>query len=175
VDKASLELLLAQGASIEKIARRFGKDPATIAYWVRKHELESPYRKKHASRGGIERARLEALVERGATIAEIATEVEFSKATVRYWLRRYGLRTKNGRGPKASEARSAKVAGLLITTLVQPSRRDKVLAGGTGLLPVHEVSLGRGFAAPSEGQGDPGPRGRRVLRDLRVRPLLRRA
>jgi transposase-like protein len=83
VDKASLELLLAQGVSIEKIARRFDRDPATISYWVRKHGLESPYRGKHAAKGGIEKERLETLVDDGATIAEIAADVGVSKATVR--------------------------------------------------------------------------------------------
>jgi hypothetical protein len=73
MDGTSLELLLAQGDSIERIARRFGKEPATISYWVRKHGLESSYR-------------FEACL------------------------------SKNGRGPNAAEARSAKEAGLLITT-----------------------------------------------------------
>lgn len=64
MNKQSLELLLEQGTSIERIAKRFGKDPATVSYWVRKHGLRSPYADKHAARGGIERERLAALVER---------------------------------------------------------------------------------------------------------------
>jgi IS30 family transposase len=32
VDKQSLELLLAQGESIERIAKRVGKDPSTVSY-----------------------------------------------------------------------------------------------------------------------------------------------
>ena len=79
MNKQSLELLLEQGTSIERIARRFGKDPSTVSYWVRKHGLASPYAQKHAAKGGIERDRLEALVEAGRTIAEIAEQAGRSK------------------------------------------------------------------------------------------------
>ncbi len=118
MDKESLKLLLAQGESIEKIARRFGKDAATIAYWVRKHGLESPYRETHAAQGGIDQERLNTLVDGGATIAEIAAGLGFSKATVRYWLKRYGLRTKRTGGRRAAdEAACAKEAGLLVARM----------------------------------------------------------
>jgi transposase len=114
VEKSVLELLLAQGLSVERIATRFGKDPSTIAYWMGKHDLAAPNREKHAARGGIERERMEALVAAGMTIAEIAAEVGMSKGTVRHWLRRFGLQTRNGRGRRASEpARAGKEAGML--------------------------------------------------------------
>jgi hypothetical protein len=47
-----------------------------------------------APRGGLDRATLQILVERGLSTREIAAEVDRSQATVRHWLRRYGLRTK---------------------------------------------------------------------------------
>jgi transposase-like protein len=158
VDKASLELLLAQGVSIEKIARRFDRDPATISYWVRKHGLESPYRGKHAAKGGIEKERLETLVDDGATIAEIAADVGVSKATVRYWLKRYGLRTKNGRGRRADETRAAKAAGLLITTRVC-SRH-----GETQFL-----LEGRGYYRCMKCRSDAVSRRRRKVKEILVR------
>jgi transposase-like protein len=62
---------------------------------------------------------LEALIERGMTIAEIAEEVQLSKGTVRYWLRRFGLRTENARGRRAGElARAGKEAGLLTVRMM---------------------------------------------------------
>ena len=65
------------------------------------------------ARGGLERDELEALIEQGATIAEIAEAVGRSKATVRHWLIRYGLKTQGGRGRRpAKEAIAAKQAGL---------------------------------------------------------------
>ena len=118
MDKQSLERLLGQGISIERIAKRFGRDPSTVGYWARKHGLSSAHAEKHAAKGGIERERLQELVERGMTIAEISEEVARSKTTVRHWLRRYGMKTKNGVGtrrPGAAEA--AREAGLLSTVM----------------------------------------------------------
>jgi transposase-like protein len=118
MDKQSLEFLLEQGMSIERIAKRFGKDPSTVSYWMKKYGLVSPYREKHAARGGIERERLEALVDRGMTIAEISEEVGLSKGTVRHWLIEYGLKTKNSRGSRRGQiAGPAKEAGLLTVTM----------------------------------------------------------
>jgi hypothetical protein len=52
------------------------------------------------------------------TIAEIAAEVDRGKATVRHWLGRHGLRTKNARGRRPAEVMArAKDAGLLSAPL----------------------------------------------------------
>lgn len=118
MDRESLELLLGQGLSVEKIAKRFGKDPSTISYWMEKHGLVAVNRDKHAAKGGIERARLERLVEAGMTIAEIAEEVGLSCGSVRHWLRRYGLRTEKARTSRSAELmHAAKEAGLLTVTM----------------------------------------------------------
>ena len=114
VDKQSLERLLDQGESVERIAARFGKDPSTISYWMKKYGLTSPYAEKHAAKGGIERERLEGLVEAGLSIAEIATEVGRSNATVRHWLRRHELKSRGGR------RRAARKAGLLTSEMMCP-------------------------------------------------------
>jgi transposase-like protein len=79
MDRDSLALLLAQGVSMEEIARRFGKNASTIAYWVDKHRLEVPNREKYAARGAIERQRLVELIEAGMTIAEIAAAVDAAR------------------------------------------------------------------------------------------------
>ncbi len=121
MDKGSLELLLAQGESIERIAKRFRRDPSTVSYWMKKHGLTSPYAEKHAAKGGVERERLEALVEAGMSIAEIAVDVGRSKATVRHWLRRYKLRTHGTGGRIATAARrAAREAGALTVESVCP-------------------------------------------------------
>jgi transposase-like protein len=41
MDRESLRVLLAQGESVERIAKRFGKHPSTIAYWMAKHGLKT--------------------------------------------------------------------------------------------------------------------------------------
>lgn len=89
MDRNSLELLLGQGLSVEEIGRRFGKHPSTVSHWMAKYGLEAVNREQRA-RGGIEREPLEALVEAGMTISELAVEFGLSKATVRHWLRKYG-------------------------------------------------------------------------------------
>ena len=65
MDKESLRRLLGQGLSVERIPKRFGKDPSTVSYQMRKHGLEAPNREKHAAKGGIGRERLEALADAG--------------------------------------------------------------------------------------------------------------
>jgi transposase len=94
MDRRSLETLLGQGLSLAEIGRRFDRHEATVGYWVKKYGLEAVKREKHASRGPLDQRHLEQLVETGASIAEIATAVDRSKATVRHWLHEYGLKTQ---------------------------------------------------------------------------------
>jgi transposase len=118
MDKGSLEVLLAQNLSVARIASRFGKDPSTVSYWMNKYGLEAANRDKHLAKGAIPMTTLKPLVEAGLSIAEIAERVGRSKATVRHWLRKYGLRTENtaGRRP-ASVAKVAKDDGKLTVTM----------------------------------------------------------
>jgi transposase len=121
MDKQSLTLLLGQGLSVEKIAKRFGKHPSTIAYWMKRYGLEAPNREKHAAKGGIEREVLEELVAMGMSIGKIAETLSRSSATVRHWLRRYGLKTKSARQTRLEDiVRPAKAAGRLDVTMTCP-------------------------------------------------------
>jgi DNA-binding CsgD family transcriptional regulator len=97
MDKDVLERWIEDGRSLEWIGRQVGRHPSTVAYWVAKHGLQAPGREKHAARGPLDRAVLEALVARGLSIREIATEVDRSYQTVRHWLRHHGLQTARGR------------------------------------------------------------------------------
>jgi transposase-like protein len=118
VDRDWLAQELERGRSIAAIAREVGLHPATVAYWMNKHGLtlrDPP--PPHPSRGGIEEARLRALVERGLSVRQIAAEVGLSATTVRYWLRRFGLQTQPAHyarrdGPKPREiVRECRVHG----------------------------------------------------------------
>jgi transposase-like protein len=118
MDRASLEQLLGQGLSLAEIGRRFGMHESTVGYWVKKHGLRAVNREKHAARGGLGREDLKRLTEDGASLAEMAGTLECSKATVRHWLMRYGLRTANARGRRGSECtRAAKEAGRTVVTM----------------------------------------------------------
>jgi hypothetical protein len=73
---------------------------------------------KHKAKGGLTREELRPLVERGLTIAEISESVGRSKATVRRWLTRHGLKTRGGRGRRpAAQAKAAREAGLATVTM----------------------------------------------------------
>ncbi len=123
MDKQSLEFLLRDGLSVEEVAERLGEKPSTILQWTRLHGLQTN-KQKHAAKGGIEQEALKRLVEAGMTIAEIATAVGLSKTALRYWLGRYGLRTRGaGRRPREAAA-AAREAGLLEVTMVCPQHGE---------------------------------------------------
>jgi transposase len=88
-----LEARLAEGRSIESIAKEVRKHPSTVGYWVQKHGLRSQHAPKYAARGGIDRDVLVELVERGLSIRQIASEVSLSFPAIQYWLKKYELRT----------------------------------------------------------------------------------
>jgi transposase len=105
MERAWLEARLAEGRSIESIAKEVGKHPSTVAYWVKKHRLRSPHADRHVARGALDRDSLVRLVEQGLSSRQIAQEVGRSQATVRHWLKQHGLRTQKTRseGPQPDE------------------------------------------------------------------------
>lgn len=135
MDRDSLEKWLADGVSVERIAKRVGKNPSTVAYWMRKYGLVAPLREKYAGKGGVGQEELAALVAEGKTIADIAQVVGLSKTAVRHWLRRYGLRTLNKVGPRmgtvAREARAAGHAAIISNARGTESRSTCSKGGAT--------------------------------------------
>src|ERR1700677_4121674 len=118
MDRTSLEEMLGRGLSLAEIGKRFDLHESTVSYWLKQHGLEAANRDKHAARGGIPRDELEALVDGGLSIAQIAAAVGRSKPTVRHWLMRYGLKTHGGLGRRpAEQAQAAKEAGLATVTM----------------------------------------------------------
>jgi hypothetical protein len=114
MDLTSVEQLLGEGRSLADIGRGLGVHEATVSYWAKKGGFAAANRERHAARGALSKSDLERLVKSGATIAEIAVASDRSKATVRHWLKRFGLRTLNGPGMRSSsEVRAAKEAGLV--------------------------------------------------------------
>lgn len=129
MDKQSLRLLLAQGVSVEKIAKRFGKHPSTVSYWMKKHGLDAPNREKYAARGGIDRDRLAQLVGDGLTIAELAETLGCGKASVRYWLRKYDLRTRAAVQAEATATGRAAGRLTLARTCLRHGETEFVIEG----------------------------------------------
>lgn len=97
VEREELQRYLDAGMSLEAIGRKVGRHPTTVAYWVRKHGLRAVGRDRYSARGPLEREVLEPLVADGLTLREIAARVDRSVASVRHWLRRHGLQTREAR------------------------------------------------------------------------------
>ncbi len=118
MERDALEAMLNEGLSVAAIGRRVGVHESSVAYWMQQYGLHAHGAEKHAARGRLEREDLEGLVERGLSIAQIAGEVDRSKATVRYWLRRYGMKTWSPSGARRSaESGAARQAGLWETSM----------------------------------------------------------
>jgi transposase len=98
VDRDVLAAWLEEGRSLESIGREVGKSASTVGYWVAKHGLVATGRGRHAARGAIPRAVLADLVAERRSTREIAERLDRSPATVRHWLKRYGLRLARSRG-----------------------------------------------------------------------------
>jgi len=121
MDRPSLKRFLSEDISLAEIGRRVGLHEATVGYWVKKHGLQPVNQAKCARRGALDRAHLERLISEGASIAQIAEDVARSKASVRHWLGRYGLRTQGTTGARSrAGAREAREAGLATATLRCP-------------------------------------------------------
>lgn len=95
--------------SLGAISREAGKHPSTISYWLKKHGLKTAGGDQFSRRGRIARAVLEASVERGLTLHEMAEITDRNVSSVRYWLRQYGLKATGG--SRRREAREAKQRG----------------------------------------------------------------
>src|SRR5690349_6471051 len=115
MDRDSLKLFLDQGLSLEEIGRRVGRHPSTVGYWVKKHGLTAAHKDRHAARGTIPRERLAALIEEGATYAFMADAFGVSLATIRHWLKKYGLET--ARGERLRHGRAERGSGRAVVEL----------------------------------------------------------
>jgi transposase len=91
MEKELLEECLGEGLSLEAIGKRVGKHESTVSYWLKKHGLVAAKAEKHAARGELKKETLEELLAADMSLREIAARVDRSLATVRYWVRRYGL------------------------------------------------------------------------------------
>jgi AraC-like DNA-binding protein len=129
VDKDLLERLLGAGLTISQIAKRLGKAPSTVSYWMEVHALEPVNRETHARPQDVDRYRMESLAAAGHTIAEMAADLGVTTVTLRRRLARFGLRTAAAR--RALIGRAAKAAGLPTVTMpcAQHGNTEFVLEG----------------------------------------------
>ena len=105
-----LEDCLAKGMSLEAIGELAGRHPSTVSYWLKKYGLAARGAAKYARRGAISRDELKKLVASDATVAEMAETLNRSTSTIRYWLKRYEVRSVNSCGPKSRRAGGSRFA-----------------------------------------------------------------
>jgi hypothetical protein len=105
MDRDFLEDCLANGMFLPEIGALTNRDPSTVGYWVQKHGLIANGKAKYAPRGGLTREQLQPLIERDATLQEMADELGRSMSTVRYWLNELGLKTTGRRGRRPAVPR----------------------------------------------------------------------
>jgi hypothetical protein len=110
--------------SLAEIGRRCGLHESTVGYWIKKHGLDAVNREKHAMRGGLSREELEALVEAGMSIAQIAVAVGRSRATVRHWLREYSLRTRGAEQRREAIERGKQIGDIVVRECVHHGLTD---------------------------------------------------
>src|SRR5262245_2841564 len=115
MNKEELEGYLAEGLSLEQIGKRVGRNPSTVSYHLKKHGLNPVNKGKHANKGRISEEDLRILVARGATLREMVVAFDRSVATIRHWLKKYGLTPEGSR--RRSLAREARLTGERYATL----------------------------------------------------------
>ncbi|MDQ3571717.1 MAG: hypothetical protein M3383_02520 [Actinomycetota bacterium] len=91
MERIELRTYLEQGLSLEQIGLIVGRHLSTVGYWVGRFGLEANGAARHTPKGAIDYGLLADLVSRGLKLREIATTVDRSISTVRYWLRKYEL------------------------------------------------------------------------------------
>lgn len=82
---------LAAGMSLPEIAAIVNRAPGTVGYWVTRHGLVANGSRKYRPDKGLKREPLEALVEEGRTLGQIAAQLGVGINAVRYWIAAYDL------------------------------------------------------------------------------------
>ena len=110
MDRNELEGWLKEGLSLNEIGVLTNRHPSTVGYWVQKYGLTANGKEKYAPRGGLTRAQIEPLVDRGLTLQQMAHELDRSVSTIRHWLGKYELTPtcRNRNRELALEARAAR-------------------------------------------------------------------
>lgn len=129
MERDSLELLLKRGLSYGEIGRRFARHPSTVSYWAKRHGLESTHKERHTPKGALDRSRVEELLAGGASIAVVAQTLGTSESTVKYWLRKWSLRTVRSTRVAASRAAREEARASLVRDCARHGRVMFVIEG----------------------------------------------
>ena len=87
---------LAEGASLDRIAREAQRAPSTVSYWLGRHGLRANGAARYGHRVAIDEASLSAAVAEGLSIPEIARRPECMTGAVRRRLKRLQVLSRQG-------------------------------------------------------------------------------
>jgi transposase len=110
MERRFLEECLEKKMSLEAIGKEVGKHHSTVGHWLKKYGLAARGAEKYARRGAPCRDDMTTLAESGATILEMAERFDRHPSTVRYWLKRYEIKTVNPCGPRGRRGDGARFA-----------------------------------------------------------------
>ena len=132
MDEHLLETWLEQGLSLNDIAALTHRDPSTVGYWVVKYGLVANGKAKYAPRGGLTHEQLLPLVERNATLREMAIELSRSQSTVRHWLTKHGLQLTRHHGNRALALETLAAGDTQFTSTCRTHGKTKFLVFRSG-------------------------------------------
>lgn len=116
MDREWLVAELASRRSVEAIAQRAERSPSTVSYWLKRHGLRANGAERFGAQPRVDPAVLTRLVDSGASVRQIAAEVDRSTGVVRRALAAHGLVTRSV--AKRGAARAALAAGRRRAVLV---------------------------------------------------------
>lgn len=91
MERTYLQECFASGWSLERIGRETGLHASTIGYWAKKHNLAPPGASRFVARGAPDKSALAGLAAAGATLADMASQLDRSISTIRYWLDKWTI------------------------------------------------------------------------------------
>ena len=172
MDRDLLKRYLDEGLSLIEIGALVGRDPSTVGYWVRKHGLTANGRRKYspagrahegaartACRGRTDSPRWRRAARPASTHHSLLAPEAWTQAREALANRRV-----NGSSSRRSYA---------LPSALPQARRYGLPRAAQRAITVCEVQQGGGLGVAPPGEAEARRRGRRVLRDLRLRPLDR--
>ena len=105
--KSELEKLIDEGYTQKKIAEKYDVGRTTIQRWLKKYDLKTTTSRTKGILDEHSKPELENLVNQGLSLNDMCKKYGISDDSVRYWLNKFDLKTKN----KSFEDGNHKIAG----------------------------------------------------------------
>ncbi len=111
MDKQELIALLAEGLSLDEVARRLGRAPSTVSYWLRRYGLRANGSERYGPKPALDEAVLRTLIQDGHSVPEIARRLGCTPGLARRALRRLGVQTRQEANRTAAQRSDGRSGG----------------------------------------------------------------